>query len=86
MSCIHFILLESASLSSSFLLPSLINHSNDVVECLLLSSFVVDINNVLHFIVRTHEDTGLVVDRLWDDLHHALHLGVDGLSTSCCLC
>ena len=82
MSCIHFILLESASLSSILWLPSLTNHSNDVVKSLLLSSLVVDINNVLHLIVRTHKDTGLIVDRLWDDLHHALHLGVDGLSTS----
>lgn len=56
------------------------SHPHPSTPTLLL---VVDINNLLHLIIRTHKDTALVVDRLWDDLHHALHLGVDCLSAGC---
>ncbi|KAG9679789.1 fructose-1,6-bisphosphatase, partial [Aureobasidium melanogenum] len=44
---------------------------------------VVDVDDLLHLVVRAHEDTRLVVDRLGNDLDHAIHLAVDCLAAGC---
>jgi hypothetical protein len=41
------------------------------------------VNNLLHFIITTHEDTAAVVDVFGLHGCHTPHLAVDCLATSC---
>ena len=43
----------------------------------------VHVDNLLHLVVATHEDTGSVVDMLRHDCQHTLHAAVDRLATGC---
>lgn len=66
-------------LNPSFPIP-LSTRMKNMMPC-LFGELGVDINDLLHFIVTAKEDTRPVVNVLWDDLQHALHLAVDGLTT-----
>lgn len=44
---------------------------------------LVDVDDLLYFVVAAEEDTGLVVDGLGDDGEHTVHLAVDSLTASC---
>lgn len=46
-------------------------------------SLAMELLDLLNLIIRTHKDTGLVMDILRYDLEHAVHLAIDGLTTSC---
>ncbi len=48
-----------------------------------MAVFFVDINHFLHFIITAHEDSGPIVNMLWNNRNHAFHAAVDGLATSC---
>lgn len=50
--------------------------------CSLLRILCVDINNLLHLVVASHEDTRPIMNILGHNLHHALHPAVDRLSAS----
>lgn len=39
------------------------------------------VDDLLHFIVASHEDSGSVVDVFGHDFEHACHLTIDGLTT-----
>lgn len=43
---------------------------------------LVNVNNFLHFIMASEEDSGSVMDVLGNDLEHTMHLAVYCLSTS----
>jgi hypothetical protein len=43
----------------------------------------VDVDDALDLLLGAHEDAAPVVDVLGDDLHHALHLTVDGEAAGC---
>ncbi len=46
---------------------------------------LVNIDNLLHFVITAQEDSATIVDMLGDHGHHPPHLAVDCLATSCCL-
>jgi hypothetical protein len=45
--------------------------------------FLVDVDNLLHLVVATQEDTTPIVDVLRDDVEHTRHLAVDCLPARC---
>lgn len=47
------------------------------------SMLLVDINDLLHLLVTTHEDTATIVYVLGHDRQHSMHVAIDGLATSC---
>lgn len=45
--------------------------------------FPVHFNDLLHFVIATHEDTGSIMDVLRNYAKHTIHMAVDCLPASC---
>lgn len=49
---------------------------------ILLGVLLMHINDLLHFVIASHEDPRAIMDMLRHDCQHPLHVAIDGLSSS----
>ena len=48
-----------------------------------MTMLLIHVNDLLNFVVATHEDTRSIMDMLGDNSKHTFHAAVDRLASSC---
>ena len=66
------------------LLPNKLAETTKLPNKCLFLVLLMGVDDLLYFLLRTHENTRSVVDVLGHDFKHAFHLAVDSQSASYC--